>query len=94
MVVRSLRQSFYSGELGLSTAAASDIACFFPGIVPRLKCPLIIEEIPLGFFGEADQFGSRHCDVISARVQRFFVQFSGMGREEWGMRIARLPSNS
>ena len=80
-----------TGGLTLESCFASDIIDTLEALVTKLKCTLVVNELPEGYFDKARLTGQTGPDIIyatAARLQRHIIK---QAWSEMGDRIARIP---
>ena len=88
---RSLPKWFDYGDLSLNSAAAPDIALILHRLACRLSCPLIVTELPGGFFDHCEERAHTPKDLIFFAAQRLSCEMIPQMGKKRGSRIARLP---
>ena len=88
---KSLERWAATGELALESCFASDIIDTLEKLVAELRCTLVINELPEGYFDKARLTGQTGPDVIYATAARMQKHIIKQAWSLWGERMARIP---
>ena len=79
------------GTIKLTSSMASDIIAYLYKLASKLKCTLILRDLPEDFFNGATLTGARSNDIIYATAARINKFLRPLIWDRWGERISRIP---